>query len=149
MSPSQPSAGTFRSLLDAFAHLRVPLPEGGTPLADPADTAARLRRELRAAIHEHAGNDRWRELMQRMREAAEDGAHEYRLLRFPTTDCTDGGRAIRQHEPAWSATLTGEAAELYRHWEQELQPLGFRIVARALEDVGGLPGDIGLFITWS
>ncbi len=149
MSQSSLSAGAFRGLVDAFARLRVPLPEGGTPLAGPADTAARLRRELRAAIHQHAGNDRWRELMQRMREAAEDGAHEYRLLRFPCADCTDDGRAIRQNEPQWPTTLTGEAADLYRHWEQELNPLGFRIAARELDYPGGLPGDIGLFIAWT
>ncbi len=146
MSASQPSAGAFRSLVDAFARLRVPLPEGGT---SPADTAARLRRELRAAIHQHTGDDRWRELMQRMREAAEDGAHEYRLLRFPCADCTDDGRAIRQNEPQWPTTLTGEAADLYRHWEQELNPLGFRIAAHELDYPGGLPGDIGLFIAWT
>ena len=145
MNQSDLSAGAFRTLFDAFSRLRVPLPGAGTAATE---TAERLRRELQATIHHHVSDSRWRELMQRMREAAEDGAKEYRLLRFPCSACTDDGRAIRQNEPHWPATLTGEAADLHRHWEQELKPRGFRIAARELEYPGGLPGDIGLFITW-
>lgn len=145
MSQSDLSAGAFRALVDAFATLRVPLPGAG---ATATGAAQRLRRDLQTAIHRQVGDARWRELMQRMREAAEDGAKEYRLLRFPCSDCTDDGRAIRQGEAQWPGTLTGEAADLYRHWAQELKPLGFRIAARELEYPGGLPGDIGLFIAW-
>ncbi|MGH7042022.1 MAG: hypothetical protein ACREFY_07820 [Acetobacteraceae bacterium] len=145
MSARPPSAGAFRSLLDAVARVRVPLSEAGTAASD---TANQLRRDLRAAIHTHVTDARWREFMHRMREAAEDGAKEYRLLRFPFSDCTDDGRAIREAEPQWPTTLTGDAAALYRHWEQELKPLGFHIDARELDYPGGLPGDIGLFIAW-
>jgi hypothetical protein len=145
MSQSDLSAGAFRSLFDAFARLRVPTPEAGAAATGSAEA---LRRELRTAIHHHVSDAHWRVLMQRMREAAEEGHKEYRLLRFPCADCTDDGRAIRETEPHWPATLTHEAADLYRHWEQELKPLGFAIAARELEYPGGLPGDIGLFIAW-
>ena len=146
MPITPPSAGAFRSVVEAFAQLRLPLPEAA-PSA--AETAQRLRRDLRAAIHQHVGDTHWRALLHRMREVAEDGAHEYRLLRLPEDDTTDSGRAIREQEPGWPATLTGEAADLYRHWEQELHPHGFGITARVLDYAGGLPGDIGLFVTWS
>ncbi len=145
MSKSELSAGAFRTLFDAFAKLRVPLPSADSTATETAD---RLRRELQTTIHHHVGDTRWRELLQRMREAAEDGGKQYRLLRFSPTACTDDGRAIRQNEPHWPATLTGDAADLYRHWEQELKGRGFRIAARELEYPGGLPGDIGLFIAW-
>lgn len=145
MSQSNLSAGAFRDLLDAFGKLRVPLPGGS---AAPADAAERLRRELQAAIAHHVTDARWHEIMQRMREAAEDGAKQYRLLRFPCADTTDDGRAIRQGEPNWPGTLTGEAADLYGYWERELKAGAFRIAARELEYPGGLPGDIGLFISW-
>lgn len=149
MSEPKLSAGAFRHLLDAFAAARVPLPGSGPAgEAASAGSAERLRRDLQAAIHHEVGDLRWRELMQRMREAAEDGQKQYRLLRFPCTDCTDDGRAIRQDEAQWPGTLTGEAADLYRHWDQELKSRGFRISARELEYPGGLPGDIGLFIAW-
>jgi hypothetical protein len=70
------------------------------------------------------------------------------LLRFPSELCSDGGRAINVAEPGWPATLRGEAAEIYLHWERELRSRGFGIAARVLEFPGGLLGDIGLFLTW-
>jgi len=147
MSQSEVSASAFRSLVEAFAELRVPTPEAA-PAPRPLQAAEALRRQLRGAIGT-MGDARWRDLLQRMREAAEDGQKEYRLLRFPCDEVRDGGRAIREQEPQWPTTLTGEAADLYRHWEAELKPRGFRISARELEYPGGLPGDIGLFVGWA
>lgn len=145
MSQHELSASAFRSLVEAFAELRIPTPGGA---AKPLRAAESLRQQLRNAIGT-VSDARWRDLLQRMREAAEEGQKEYCLLRFPCDEARDGGRAIREREPQWPATLTGDAADLYRHWEAELKPHGFRISARELEYPGGLPGDIGLFVGWA
>ena len=33
-------------------------------------------------------------------------------------------------------------------WREHLQPLGFGLKAEVLEYPGGMPGDIGFFLTW-
>jgi hypothetical protein len=50
--------------------------------------------------------------------------------------------------PDWPATLRGEAAEIYLRWERDLKRNGFRLAARILDFPDGIPGDIGLFLTW-
>lgn len=137
------SAGAFRSLLEAFGALTVPL------VADETRAAAeRQREQVKVMIESHVPDARWRGLMHRAREAAERGEHEYRLLRFRSDACTDRGRAIIEHEFGWPKTLTGDAAAVYRHWHDELKARGFDLTARILEFPGGIPGDAGLFLTW-
>jgi hypothetical protein len=109
------SAGTFHSLFDVFDRLRARTPDAGTTATGSAET---LRRELRAPIHHQVSDAHWGALTQPMREAAEEGQKDHRLLRFPCADCTDDGRAIRENELHWPPTQTHEAAGLYRHWEQ-------------------------------
>jgi hypothetical protein len=82
------------------------------------------------------------------REAAEHGAKEFALLRFPSRLCSDGGRAINVAEADWPSTLRGEAAELYLRWTRDLKPHGFSFTARVLDFPGGQPGDIGVFLIW-
>ena len=41
--------------------------------------------------------------------AAERGEREVLAMRFPSSYCTDGGRAINSFEPDWPQTLTGFA----------------------------------------
>jgi hypothetical protein len=133
----------FRNLLAAFEAMRLPLVPDAQRKA-----AERQREEVRLLIESRITDAKWRDLMQRAREAAERGQHEYLLLRFPAADCTDHGRAIIQQEPGWPDTLTGDAAAIYRHWRDDIRPHGFRFVARILEFTNGMPGDVGLFLTW-
>ena len=114
------SAATFRTLLQTFASVSIPL--------QPNERRAATERQhqfVRALIERDVPEPRWRELMHRAREAAERGEHEFLLLRFPLDACSDGGRAITQHEPGWQKTLTGDAASMYRHWREELSDRGF------------------------
>lgn len=99
-------------------------------------------------IVHHIGDDAWRALVQTACDAAAHGAKEHLLLRFPSDLCRDGGRAINAPEPNWPETLRGEAAEVYLRWERDLKPQGFGIAARVLDFPGGVPGDVGLFLTW-
>lgn len=86
--------------------------------------------------------------MQRARQAAERGEHEFLLLRFPSDRCTDHARSIIEHEPGWSGTLRGEAAEVYQRWRNTLEWRGFDLTARILEWPSDKPGDVGLFLSW-
>ncbi len=112
----------------------------------------KLRAQRRARVSEliehHLGDASWRQLLHGAHEAAERGDKEFLLFRFPAQLCADGGRAVNVPDPAWPATLRGEAAEVYLRWEHDLKPQGFHLTARVLDFPGGLPGDIGLFLVW-
>ena len=99
-------------------------------------------------IDHHITEESWRGLIHQARLAAERGEKEFMLLRFPSRLCSDGGRAVNAREPHWPATLRGEAAEIYLCWERDLKPHGFRLSASVLDFPGGVPGDLGLFLTW-
>jgi len=111
--------------------------------------AEERRRKVAELIDHHVSDERWRNLMHEARRAAERGAQEFMVLGFPSQLCSDGGRAVNVGEPGWAATLRGESAEIYLRWERDLKPHGFRIAARILDFPGGMPGDVGLFLTWS
>ena len=79
------------------------------------------------------------------------------LLPMPSADSSsvasiarnDAGRAVNAGEPNWPASLRSEASDMYVRWERDLKPDGFRFGARVLEFPGSMPGDIGLFLTWT
>jgi hypothetical protein len=52
-------------------------------------------------------------------------------------------------EPNWPATLRGEVAAIYHPGKRDLKRRGFWMGARVLEFPGGMPGEIGLFLTWA
>lgn len=112
--------------------------------------AAAQQRSHRLAelVNHHILDEDWRGLVHKARQAAERGEKEFLLLHFPSQLCSDAGRAINMNEPQWAATLRGEAVEICRLWERDLKPNGFRLVARVLDFPDGLPGDIGLFLSW-
>jgi hypothetical protein len=110
--------------------------------------AQRRRQRAKDLIDEHVFDEAWRQTLHRAREAAENGAKECMLLRFPNEVCIDGGRAINAVAKNWPATLRGEPAEIYLRWERDLKPQGFSLSARVLEFPDGKPGDIGFFLVW-
>jgi len=57
-------------------------------------------------------------------------------------------RMREQEEPGWEATLEGRPKAAYEFWHDHLRPLGFHLKAEVLEYPGGMPGDIGFFLTW-
>jgi CBS domain-containing protein len=110
--------------------------------------AAARRRTVEQLIDHHIGDETWRNMLHKAREAAQHGQKEFMLMRFPHELCSDGGRAINAPERDWPKTLRGEAAEVFLRWERELKSGGFRLAARVLDFPGGFPGDIGLFLVW-
>jgi hypothetical protein len=88
-------------------------------------------------------------VMQLVSHAAESGHSEVQIYRFPNTMCTDRGRRINNSDSSWPETLEGRPKAGYEFWREHLRPLGFGLKAEVLEYPGGMPGDIGFFLTWS
>jgi hypothetical protein len=83
-----------------------------------------------------------------LRAAAERGETHARLFTFPSELCKDGGRAINNGDPNWPDSLDGFAARAYEYYKKELQPLGYRLRAEILDFPGGMPGEVGITLTW-
>jgi hypothetical protein len=73
---------------------------------------------------------------------------ESEVFRFSNQLCTDKGRAINQQEPGWEETLIGEPKEMYQFWHKHLRPRGYKLKAQIVDFAGGLPGDIGMTLSW-
>ena len=73
---------------------------------------------------------------------------ESEVFRFPNQLCTDKGRAINQQELGWEKTLTGEPKEMYEFWQKHLRPRGYKLKVQIVDFPEGLPGDVGMTLTW-
>ena len=83
-----------------------------------------------------------------VRAAAERGATEVVVYRFPNELCTDRGRAINTGEVGWEETLTGQPRSAYEFWRDHLRDKGYKLKAEILEFPGGMPGDVGFILSW-
>jgi hypothetical protein len=80
--------------------------------------------------------------------AVENGMTSVQVFRFPNSVCTDSGRAINQAEEGWESTLTGIPREIYEFWQRQLKPRGYHMRYEILDYPGGMPGDVGIFLSW-
>jgi hypothetical protein len=80
--------------------------------------------------------------------AVENGMTSVQVFRFPNHICTDNGRAINQVEEGWEQTLTGVPKEIYEFWKRQLKPRGYHIRYEIIDYPGGMPGDVGIFLSW-
>ncbi|MBS0561078.1 MAG: hypothetical protein JSR21_13590 [Proteobacteria bacterium] len=102
-------------------------------------------------------------VLDRIKRAFDRGETELMLVSFPSSFCTDSGRAVANAdvppinkaaapgpdaEPAWLATLPKGARPIYNYWKQTLKPGGFQFSARIVNFPSGMPGDVGLFFSW-
>jgi hypothetical protein len=83
-----------------------------------------------------------------IQRAVRNGLKEVQVYRFPNFLCTDRGRAVNQQEPGWENTLTGIPKEIYELWKDYLQPRGYEIRYIVIDFPGGIPGDIGVILSW-
>jgi hypothetical protein len=83
-----------------------------------------------------------------IQRAVRNGLTEVEVYRFPNSLCTDRGRAINQMAKGWESTLTGIPKEIFQLWSDYLQPRGYRIRYQIVDFSGGVPGDIGVTISW-
>jgi hypothetical protein len=70
------------------------------------------------------------------------------VVTFPATYCNDHGRRINNLEPDWPDSLEGFSKKAYQYFQSELKPLGYRLTAQVLDYPGGVPGNIGLYLSW-
>jgi hypothetical protein len=84
-----------------------------------------------------------------IQRAVRNGLTEVQVYRFPNMLCTDNGRAINQLEPGWEKTLTGIPREMFQLWTDYLKPRGYRIRYQVIDFPDGVPGDIGITVSWS
>ena len=80
--------------------------------------------------------------------AVENGMTSVQVFRFPNHICTDNGRAINQVEEGWETTLTGVPKEIYDFWQRQLKPRGYHMRFEIIDYPGGMPGDVGIFLSW-
>lgn len=143
--PSQPeTADSFRGLEKAFNDA------AGQREEEAKEAAVTFRQEQVGTLSKDKMSDaEWDELIGAARKAAQRGAKEYLLLRFPSDLCTDDSRAINNPpNDTWPKTLRGKALDIYQRWLETLHPQGFGLTASVLDFPGGLPGDVGLFLRW-
>src|ERR1700752_94702 len=81
--------------------------------------------------------------------AVKAGKFEAMVYSFPSDLCTDGGRAINSADPQWTETLQGKAKELYERYLKFGKPQGYKLKAMIINFPGGIPGDVGFFISWA
>jgi hypothetical protein len=83
-----------------------------------------------------------------IKRAVDNGLMEVEVGRFPNTMFTDRGRAINQQENGWESTLQGLPKELFDFWKQPLQPRGYKIKYQIVDFPNGMPGDVGITLSW-
>ena len=83
-----------------------------------------------------------------IKRAAGNNLTEVLVARFPNQICTDRGRAINQQEPGWENTLTGLPKELFEFWQKFMKPRGYRLKVQIVDFPGGMPGDVGMTLSW-
>ncbi|MDI7864479.1 hypothetical protein MRS76_21320 [Rhizobiaceae bacterium n13] len=94
-------------------------------------------------------SDEERAIIQRVvMRAVNEGKMEALVYSFPSDFCTDSGRAINNADPDWPSTLQGKAKELYDRFKEVAQPQGYHLKAMVISFPGGVPGDIGFYLSW-
>ena len=81
--------------------------------------------------------------------AVKDGKFEAMIYSFPSSLCTDSGRAINNADRDWPSTLQGKAKEFYERYQTFGKPQGYKLKAMIINFPGGIPGDVGFFLDWS
>jgi hypothetical protein len=113
------------------------------------ESKKRDQRELHEAfMAEVIAPDAVERLNKVIRIAAEQGFKEVRVITFPASFCSDGGRRINNMLPDWPDSLEGFARRAYDFYMKELRPLGYKLHAQVIDFPGGVPGEIGLFLKW-
>jgi hypothetical protein len=80
--------------------------------------------------------------------AASNGLTEVQVFRFPNQLCTDRGRAINQQEAGWENSLAGVPKEIYELWHRHFRDRGYKLRVQIIDFPGGMPGDVGMTLSW-
>ena len=97
----------------------------------------------------HLGEEERAMIRRVVMQAVTAGKLEALVYTFPSELCTDSGRAINSADPDWPATLQGKAKELFDVYKAVAQPQGYKLKASIINFPGGMPGDVGFFLSWA
>jgi hypothetical protein len=86
--------------------------------------------------------------LHRIRAAFADHEREVMLVSFPSAFCRDDGRSINHQLDGWEEQLPGYARRIFEFWRDDLRLGGFGLQGRIVSFENGMPGDVGLFVTW-
>lgn len=125
--------------------------------ASAALKAKQAEEEERAAMIDHLRHPSPRlsddEIIEKaaalVNRAVENGQTSVQVFCFPHEVLSDNGRAIGEAEEGWENTLTGVPKEIYDFWQRQLKPLGYHIRYEFIDYPGGMPGNIGVTLSWT
>jgi hypothetical protein len=83
-----------------------------------------------------------------VQKQVERGEKQALVLQFPSDWLPDQGRGVTNRDPAWHLKLEGFPKRAYDFFQRELAPRGFQMKVEILDWPGGMPGDVGFFLTW-
>jgi hypothetical protein len=125
--------------------------EKASELVRKENAAEAEKRELLERLSKPSGvseEERMKRAAAIIKRAVDNGLSEVQVGRFPNLLFTDRGRAINQQEAGWEATLTGLPKELYDFWKKHLEARGYKVRYEIVDFPGGMPGDIGITLSW-
>ena len=141
-----PSAKDFMKKM-ALAEAEKASEEGRKRSAEEAEKKALIDQLLKpSGVSDEEGIRRAVKIIER---AVSNGLTEVQVYRFPNLLCTDRGRAINQQEPGWERTLTGVPKEIYDLWSRHFRERGYKLKVQIVDFPGGMPGDVGMTLSWS
>jgi hypothetical protein len=115
--------------------------------AAEAEKAALIKQlSMPSGVSEDEGIQRAMKIIER---AAANNLTEVQVFRFPSQLCSDRGRAINQQEAGWEKTLTGVPKEIYELWHRQFRDRGYKLRVQIIDFPGGMPGDVGMTLSWS
>ena len=127
--------------------------------AEEAEKQARMRAQAQAekkALIDHLSKPSGisdEEAIERGIKMIERAMHsrmtEIEVIRFPNQLCTDKGRAIINQEPGWEKTLSGAPKEIYQLWDKYFRPRGYKLKVQIVDYPDGMPGDVGMTLSWA
>src|SRR4051794_7578164 len=146
------------SINDLIPHAKQILKEAALKEAEKADEYARLaaaaeseKQALIERLNRPSGKSEEEKIKLAstvIQRAVRNGSTEVQVYRFPNSLCSDRGRAINQQEVGWENTLTGIPKEIFQLWTDYLKPRGYRIACQIIDFPDGMPGDVGVTISW-
>jgi hypothetical protein len=134
--------------------LRVMMLEKQMKEMDEQMARQKLEQQKRAQFAEdflkgHLGEEERAMIRRVVMQAVSAGKLEALIYTFPSELCTDSGRAINSADPDWPSTLQGKAKELFDVYKAVAQPQGYKLKASIISFPGGMPGDVGFFLSWA
>jgi hypothetical protein len=138
-----PSAEDLRKAI-----LDEQMKEASKELGHQSEQSAALAKFSESFLNEKLSDEEIAAVRRVTMNAVKHQKFEELVYTFPSALCTDNGRAINSADPQWPETLQGKAKQFYERYVQYAKPQGFRLSAMIVNFPGGIPGDVGLFLSW-